>query len=202
RFPAVHAGDIPAWGPTTPEEIARRRAARRREERERRARLRRKRTLQTGVVGGAAVLLLIVTGGAGGQRHFERQTRDFTWAADFGGSPASIADENRAAGTAAWRLSGGGAHGSIAGYPAAESVRPGGLQRLYVRAVGARWVRVAVYRMGWYGGRGGRLVLATRRLPARSQPPCPRSRRTGLVECHWHPTLSFRIPRGLPSGVY
>ena len=91
------------------------------------------------------------TGGAGGQRHFERQARDFTWAADFGGSPASIADENRAAGTAAWRLSGGGAHGSIAGYPAAESVRPGGLQRLYVRAVGAGWVRVAVYRMGWYG---------------------------------------------------
>jgi N,N-dimethylformamidase beta subunit-like protein len=198
----VHAGDIPGWGPTTPEEIAHRRAARRREERERRARRRRKRTLQAGAVGGALVVLLIVTGGGGGHRHFERRARDFTWAADFGGSPPSIADENRAAGTGAWRLPGGRARGSVVGYPAAESVRPGEVQRLYVRALGARWVRVDVYRMGWYGGRGGRLVLASRRLPARPQPPCPRSHRTGLVECRWHPTLSFRVPSGLPSGVY
>ena len=125
-----------------------------------------------------------------------------TWAADFGGSPASVAGENRAAGTGAWRLPGGRARGSIAGYPAEESVRPGEVQRLYVRALGARWVRVDVYRMGWYGGRGGRLVLASRRLAARPQPPCLRSHRTGLVECRWRPTLSFRVPSGLPSGVY
>jgi len=198
----VHSGDIPGWGPTTPEEIARRRAARRREERLRRQRLRRKRTLQAGGLAGALALLLIVTGGAGGHRHFARHAGSFTWAADFGGTQPSLADENRHSGTTAWRLPGGQARGSIAGYVAAESLRPGELQRLYVRALAARWLRVDVYRMGWYGGRGGRLVLASRRLPSRAQPACPRERQTGLVECRWHATLSFRVPAGLPSGVY
>ncbi|TMK26971.1 MAG: hypothetical protein E6G62_01035 [Actinobacteria bacterium] len=56
--------------------------------------------------------------------------------------------------------------------------------------------------MGWYGGRGGRLVLQSRPLRTVRQPPCSHRAQTGLTECRWHPTLTFPVPHALPSGVY
>jgi hypothetical protein len=85
---------------------------------------------------------------------------------------------------------------------AEQSIAAGETERVYVNAPGARAVVVRVYRMGWYGGRGGRLVLRSRRLEAVAQPPCTHRFSTGLTECDWHATLSFPIPEALPSGVY
>jgi hypothetical protein len=122
--------------------------------------------------------------------------------------PPSVAVENASPGTGAWRLPGpaarigGVAHGPVAGYVAAQSISPGGVQRVYVDAHGARRVTVQVFRMGWYGGRGGRLVLQSGPLRTRRQPPCTHVAATGLTECRWHPTLSFAIPTALASGVY
>src|SRR5208282_4185295 len=79
---------------------------------------------------------------------------------------------------------------------------PGDTQRVYVDAPGAHSVTVTVYRMGWYHGTGGRLVLRSRRLRAITQPACTHRYFTGLTECHWHATLSFAIPQALASGVY
>ncbi len=73
---------------------------------------------------------------------------------------------------------------------------------MYVSAPHARTVTVRVYRMGWYHGRGGRLVLQSSRLAAVAQPACLHRSFTGLTECDWHATLSFPIPRALASGVY
>jgi hypothetical protein len=132
----------------------------------------------------------------------------YRWLVRTEGAPPSIAAENRARGTSAWRLPGpayelgGVAHGAIAGYVAEQAIAPGEAQSVYVSAPGARTVTVRVYRMGWYGGLGGRLVLASTRLPARSQPRCAHRFRTGLTECRWHATLSFPIPSALASGVY
>jgi hypothetical protein len=111
-------------------------------------------------------------------------------------------------GTAAWRLPGparllgGAARGAIAGYVAEQTPSPGALERVYVRAPGAGRVRIEIYRMGWYGGTGGRLVGQSAQLPVVNQPPCIHRAKTGLTECDWHPTLSFTIPEALPSGVY
>ncbi len=130
------------------------------------------------------------------------------WLVRTSGAQPSVVQENRQPGTRSWRLPGsaaqigGVAHGTVQGYPARETVAPGQLQRIYVSSPGARWVRVSLFRMGWYGGTGGREVLRSRRLPARHQPPCLHRSVTGLTECHWRPTLSFRIPTALPSGVY
>jgi hypothetical protein len=132
----------------------------------------------------------------------------YRWLVPTQGAPPSIAAENRAAGTTAWRLRGpadeigGEAHGAIAGYVAEQAIAPGEVERVYVSAPGARTVTLRVYRMGWYGGRGGRLVLQSAALPARSQPACTHRFTTGLTECKWHATLSFPIPSGLASGVY
>ncbi len=133
---------------------------------------------------------------------------EYRWLVPTQGVPPSIATENRAHGTTAWRLPGparligGEAHGAIAGYVAEQAIAAGQTQRVYVNAPAARWVALSVYRMGWYGGRGGRLVLRSTRLRAHTQPPCAHNARTGLTECNWHPTLSFAIPPALVSGVY
>jgi hypothetical protein len=133
---------------------------------------------------------------------------DYSWSVRVTGAPPSVAEENRYQGTTAWRLAGppgaigGRARGAIAGYVASQSIAPGQTQSIYVRAPGAQTVTMRLYRMGWYGGSGGRLVLASALLPVRAQPPCRHSPATGLTECRWHPTLRFRIPEALPSGVF
>jgi hypothetical protein len=85
---------------------------------------------------------------------------------------------------------------------AKQAVVPGEVERVYVEAPGARTVTIQLYRMGWYGETGGRLVLQSEPLPAIAQPPCSHRFATGLTECHWHATLSLPIPEALPSGVY
>ncbi len=132
----------------------------------------------------------------------------YRWLVSTVGAPLSIAAENRAAGTTAWRLSGpsdeigGQAHGAIAGYVSSQAIAPGQAESVYVDAPGSRTVTVDVYRMGWYGGRGGRLVLASRPLRARRQPRCAHRLMTGLTECRWRATLTFPIIKTLTSGVY
>jgi hypothetical protein len=132
----------------------------------------------------------------------------YRWLVRTRGAPPSIAQENRAHGTSAWRLPGppgllgGAARGPVAGYVAMQAIAPGQIERVYVNAPGSHTVRLRVYRMGWYGGRGGRLVLRSGALAVVRQPPCTHRFSTGLTECDWRATLSFRIPAALPSGVY
>jgi hypothetical protein len=134
--------------------------------------------------------------------------RPYRWLARSVGLPPSVARENGAPGTSAWRLPGpaaeigGAAHGPVAGYVGSQSISPGERQTVYVDAHGARSITVQLFRMGWYAGRGGRLMLQSSPLRAVRQPPCTHRAQTGLTECHWRPTLSFPIPRALPSGVY
>ena len=132
----------------------------------------------------------------------------YRWLVRTSGPQPTVAAENRRAGTHDWRLPGpardvgGLAYGDVAGYVAAQALKPGQAERIYVSAPGARVVRIRVFRIGWYHGTGGREVLISRRLRVPGQPRCAHSFRTGLTECHWYPTLSFRIPSALPSGVY
>ncbi len=132
----------------------------------------------------------------------------YRWLVPTSGSPPPVAAENQARGTGSWRLPGPSAdvggltRGAVKGYVAESAVLPGQTERIYVNAPGSRRVRIAIYRMGWYGGLGGREVLASRWLPVASQPPCRHRVATGLTECDWHPTLSFTVAAALPSGVY
>ena len=132
----------------------------------------------------------------------------YRWMVRTEGALPSIARENTAAGTSAWRLPGpsellgGEARGAIAGYVSEQSILPGEVERVYVGAPRARSVRIEVFRMGWYGGKGGRLVLRSRALPVHAQPPCAHDFSTGLTQCDWSATLDFAIPRALASGVY
>ena len=177
------------------------------------------RWLVIGLVAGLSLtvagLSLTACGGSAAPHHAHasaasrgRGRADFRWLVAIRGAPPSVAAENRRPGTRAWRLPGpaadvgGRAHGSVSGYVSRPTVRPGQTERIYVSAPGARRIRIAVFRIGWYRGRGGREVLRTGWLAARFQPPCNHSFRSGVTRCRWHATLSFVIPPALPSGVY
>ena len=148
-------------------------------------------------------------GGSGGSSAGSREAhRPYRWLVATEGSPPSVAQENRARGTTAWRLAGprellgGERRGLVEGYVSSDAVLPGQMEKVYVNAPGARSVTVSVYRMGWYGGTGGRLVLESDPLPSQRQPACTHRSTTGLSECDWQPTLSFTVPTALASGVY
>jgi hypothetical protein len=115
----------------------------------------------------------------------------------------SVAAENALPGTLSWRLNGdAGARGLVEGYVSDQEVAPGAVERFYVNAPAARSVRIDVYRIGWYGGLGGRLVLRSPLLRALRQPTCAHDPRTGLTQCDWRATWSPRLARTLVSGVY
>ncbi len=131
-----------------------------------------------------------------------------TWFVPASGAQVSAPVENRQAGTRRWRLPGpaadvgGLAYGSVAGYVSAPAALPGHTERVYVAAPHSRWIKIALFRIGWYHGAGGREVFASARLPARGQPSCSHQRQTGLTQCNWHPTLTLHLPSSLASGVY
>jgi hypothetical protein len=59
-----------------------------------------------------------------------------------------------------------------------------------------------VYRMGWYQGDGGRLMLSAINLPGHAYPvPAPQLR-TGLVACHWPAAFQVTVPKVWVSGIY
>src|SRR5439155_10987524 len=64
--------------------------------------------------------------------------------------------ENLRAGTTAWQVASAGARAQ--GYTSEISVLPGQLVHFHVRAEAPYSLRI--YRLGWYGGRGGRLLAA------------------------------------------
>jgi hypothetical protein len=130
------------------------------------------------------------------------------WFVPTRGAPPTVAAENRQQGTSGWRLPGprsevgGLAYGPVRGYVSSQAVLPGQVERVYVNAAGSRRVRIQIFRIGWYHGLGGRAVLASPWLRAEAQPPCTHVHATGLTQCDWRPTLSFRVPSALASGVY
>jgi hypothetical protein len=112
-----------------------------------------------------------------------------------------VALENQRAGTPGWELQNPALGHEIEGYAEETSVLPGETVRLHISSTSPR-LTVQVYRMGWYGGAGARLVLEFRGMIGGPRPiPKPRAE-DGLVECDW--PISCRVPVGPDwvTGVY
>lgn len=110
---------------------------------------------------------------------------------------ASMRAENLLRGSDRWdrmRQSAG-----VSAYLAAASVGPG--EPLVLRARGSGTVDVEWYRLGWYGGRGGRLLKVDRGVRLRRQAGAHLDRTTGLVEARWEPVLRTAAPTGVKSGM-
>jgi len=124
--------------------------------------------------------------------------------------PAAAADnaiiaENQQPGSSAWQLGSlitQDVNGEIKGYGSATSVLVGGSLNIYVSVNPSQTYTIDVYRIGWYGGLGGRLRLHAGPITGATQPACPADATTGMIACNWALGYTVAIPGDWTSGVY
>jgi len=135
----------------------------------------------------------------------------FTYAITAPEGPALAADnpiviENQQSGSSAWRLTPGwitnDAIGQIKGYASATSVNQNESITLYVTVNPAQTYTIDFFRMGWYGGLGGRLLFHAGPLDGVQQSACVPDPTTGLIACTWAPSYTLAIPSDWTSGIY
>jgi len=118
-----------------------------------------------------------------------------------------IVRENQQAGSTDWQLTRvrGDKEGfrtrMIEGYCSRQSVSAGESLAIYVSSEPARPFQIEFFRMGYYDGRGARLVKTVDRLEGITQ-PTPEPGPKNLHECQWTPSYEFTIPDDWLSGVY
>src|SRR4051794_25803817 len=89
----------------------------------------------------------------------------------------------------------------VEGYASRTSVRPGETITIHVSTNPPSPFVLEIYRMGYYQGHGGRLVLKTGPIPGKVQPDPPIGPKR-LRECDWEPSATIPIPADWTSGVY
>ena len=114
-----------------------------------------------------------------------------------------LIEENKRPGTLRWVVSGPASPypAPIEGYVDKVSVAHGESLTLHVSTIASRW-HAEVYRMGYYQGRGARLIHVTPLLAGERQPmPGPNSA-TLTIECGWRPSRTLDVDEGWPPGYY
>ncbi len=112
-----------------------------------------------------------------------------------------IQRENELPGTASWRLKVLSYHGEIQGYASSPSVEPGHGISFSVSTTGDSFV-ANVYRMGWYGGKGARLMMKVPKVSGHLRKTPKPNPKTGLILCHWPVSFSIHVPSSWLTGVY
>ena len=118
-----------------------------------------------------------------------------------GANPITI--ENAKPGTSDWFPNNPAQNREIEGFADLTSVAPGGAIRFYVNTT-SKTYRIDIYRLGWYGGAGGRLYKSATLTGIKQTMPTPDAT-TGLVECKWKTPYSLLIPSGTnawTTGMY
>ncbi len=114
-----------------------------------------------------------------------------------------IVIENAKPGTSNWFPNNQAQNREIEGYADLTSVAPGGTVRFYVNTA-SRTYTIDIYRLGWYGGAGGRLIKSATQTGIKQAIPAVDST-TGLCECKWKTPYSVTIPTGASAwttGIY
>jgi hypothetical protein len=109
--------------------------------------------------------------------------------------------ENARPGTLNWICNHVQPNHALEGFASQVSAVPGDDVALFVNTT-AKAVQVQAYRMGFYQGLGGRLVLQTDFLPAKVQAAPVVTPGIGTVTCPWSPTLTLNITTDWPPGCY
>ena len=89
----------------------------------------------------------------------------------------------------------------IEGYCSKQSVAAGETIQFMVSTTPAARFTIEVFRTGYYGGRGARLMTTRGPFDGKSQPTPPVGERS-LRECKWDACASLKIPKDWVSGVY
>lgn len=121
-----------------------------------------------------------------------------------------IKTENAKPGAADWQLTrvnpnaGSGFRTTlIEGYCSKQSVAAGDSIDIMVSSDPATDFTIEIFRTGYYGGAGARLMKKLGPFKGKTQPtPEPERGERQLYECQWEPAVSLEIPDDWPSGVY
>ena len=89
----------------------------------------------------------------------------------------------------------------IEGYVSQTSYAAGETVKLMVSTHPASDFTIEVFRMGYYQGHGGRLMLRAGPIAGKAQ-PTPADGERNLRECNWAPSHEFVVPSEWVSGVY
>ncbi len=110
--------------------------------------------------------------------------------------------ENKNAGSSTWRI-GSYTSTDIAGYASALSVQRGGSIGFKTSVATPGAYTIQVYRLGYYGGTGARLMFTSPSLTGITQPTCPvTNAATRLVECSWTTRYTLAVGANWTSGLY
>jgi hypothetical protein len=118
------------------------------------------------------------------------------------------AQENRQPGSNKWQLGLAGFQiatdpgQQIAGYASATSANKGESITFHITVTPVQTYTIDIYRVGWYNGRGGRLLQHVDAQAGVHQPVCPPQPDTGLIACDWPASYALSIPETWASGVY
>ncbi|MFS0515834.1 N,N-dimethylformamidase beta subunit family domain-containing protein [Nostoc sp. UIC 10607] len=116
-------------------------------------------------------------------------------------NPNAIYLENLNPGTTNWKLNNRG-NGEIAGYASATSASKGGTLDIKVSLAQAGQFSIDVYRLGYYGGTGGRLMASSGLLNGTTQAACTLDPDTRLIECNWTTSYVVQVANNWTSGLY
>lgn len=110
-----------------------------------------------------------------------------------------LAQENSRPGTEEWRVpERWGA--DLMGFLDKDSAACGDTVR--IRLSGPGPARVTAYRLGWYGGAGGRAVWSSQEVPSTVRARGPAAPPTYTVETNWPVALEFTVGADWPPGYY
>lgn len=113
-----------------------------------------------------------------------------------------IVQQNKLPGTTAWKISSGTNTTGISGFANMTYAAQNQSVTLYISSTSPTY-KVYAYRMGYYGGKGGRLIWSSSVLKGITQKPCTVARPTNMVSCaNWQPSLNLRISSQFVQGDY
>ena len=125
-----------------------------------------------------------------------------TFLGPYGVEASWVIAENKLPGTTDWQIRDEPRSGSIAGFSNVTYAAVGDKVTLYVSSTAPRF-HVEAYRMGYYGGRGARLVWRSSDATGVVQPACPLTPVINMVSCdNWKPSLTFLLTSAFLSGEY
>jgi hypothetical protein len=113
----------------------------------------------------------------------------------------NIIAENRNAGTTAWQITKFAANRQIEGYASQTSINRGESIQIFVNTTASSY-KLEVFRLGWYGGLGGRRMFGPITLSGTEQVIPQPDPVTGLAECNWINPFILQTSSTWTSGVY
>ncbi len=119
-----------------------------------------------------------------------------------GPSATVISIENALPGGTGWRLHQRAAPGVLEAYAGEASVQHGDVLDVHVRSDRAAQVRWEAWRMGSYGGTGGRLHASGGPVAVGPQPVPAPDPATGRIACQWPTSFTVQTDASWTSGIF